>query len=63
MIKLNIEDYCQDCPLFEAHTDKLYDDNHSTNIFVYCEHKFICKRIHDHLLTKLKEQENGKEEN
>lgn len=57
MIELNIEDYCQECPEFEACTDKLYAGNLSINIFVYCEH------IHDHLLKKLKEQKNGKEEN
>lgn len=34
MIKLNIEDYCQDCPEFEARGDKLYADNLSTNTFM-----------------------------
>lgn len=63
MIKLNIEDYCQDCPEFEACGDKLYADNLSTDTFIYCEHKFICRRIHDHLLKKLKETTDGKEEN
>lgn len=57
MIKLNIEDYCQDCPLFEAHTNKLYDDNHSLITWIYCEHKNVCKCIPNHLLKKLKEQE------
>lgn len=63
MIKLNVEDYCQDCPEFEAHADKLYGDNRSLNTWVYCEHKKICKRIHDYLSKKLKEKENGEEEN
>lgn len=49
MIKLNVEDYCQDCPEFEARADKLYGDNRSLNTWVYCEHKKICKRIHDYL--------------
>lgn len=63
MIKLNIEDYCRDCPEFEARTDKLYVDGQVLLTYVYCEHQDICEHIHDHLLKKLKENKNVKEEN
>ena len=62
MITLNVEKYCHNCSEFEAQVDKLYTDRQVVT-YVYCEHKNLCKRIHDYLLKNLKEQENVKEEN
>lgn len=67
-IKLEVKDYCQDCPYFEATSSKFYADDKSLCTYVTCEHKHICDNIHNYLLDimlqkKLKEQKNGKEEN
>lgn len=44
MIKLELEDYCQNCTEFEAHTDTLFADEKA--IFtVRCEHKFKCENL------------------
>jgi hypothetical protein len=65
MIKLEIEDYCQDCPYFdEVSINRIYADNGLLATCIRCGHRDICSRIHDYLLDKLlKEKSDVKEEN
>lgn len=37
MIELNIQDYCQDCPMFNARTDKVYANSEVLNTYITCE--------------------------
>lgn len=67
-INLEVKEYCQKCPYFEATSSKIYANNGQLFTYVICEHKSVCDNIHNYLLDimsqkKLKEQENGKEEN
>lgn len=49
MIKLEVEEYCDDCPAFDAHVEKevlfagYFKQYYNTNIT--CEHKDKCKRL------------------
>ena len=55
MIYLNVNDYCQDCPEFEAHVEKdilKYEDFTSdkahlvgVNTNISCEHRDRCEEI------------------
>lgn len=56
MIKLNIEDYCQDCPMFEAVTDKLYANCTVLTTYVTCKNKEICNKIKIYLEAKQDEE-------
>ena len=56
MIKLDIKDYCQNCPEFEAKTNKavgrtLGGDTNYVHIVVSCENKDRCAAMHDYLKT------------
>lgn len=46
MIKLEVEDYCQDCPHFEADVDKqiLYagETPMICNTYIRCDHRMAC---------------------
>lgn len=56
MIKLNIEDYCQDCPMFDAVTDKLYANCTVLTTYVTCKNKEICNKIKIYLEEKQDEE-------
>lgn len=62
MIHLDVEKYCQDCPAFEAVTDRsianLGCDAVYIDIAVRCENKDRCKAIHAYLKEKTKEKTN-----
>lgn len=62
-INLEVKEYCQKCPYFEATSSKIYANNGQLFTYVICEHKSICDNIHNYLLKTIKEQENDKEEN
>lgn len=51
MIKLEVEEYCDDCPEFDAHIEKavLFDgySKEYCNTNITCEHKDKCKRLKD----------------
>lgn len=64
MIKLSLEDYCQDCNQFEPvakrtndPTYSIYDELDESSpekytyncIHVICEHTFLCRRLARHL--------------
>lgn len=71
MIKLDVAEYCHDCPDFEPEvSDKhiIYDDNGEYrrvlgNIYVVCEHYNTCHRFMTYLksrLAKEKGDDNGR---
>lgn len=67
-ITLEVKEYCQECPYFEATSSKIYTDNEILRTYVICEHRQFCDNIHNYLLDimlqkRLEEKENGKEEN
>lgn len=62
MIKLSLEDYCQDCNQFEPVAKRTNDTIYSMGseidapssenfncIHVICEHTFLCRRLARHL--------------
>lgn len=62
MIKLEVEEYCQECPAFEAvtkHPTVFYADSNirDCTTVVECEHRKKCKGIERYLRRKV--QENG----
>lgn len=63
MIRLCVEDYCQDCPEFEPETStvEVYDfisDEHLDTI-VHCEHQKRCDSFMRYLKYKLKESDKN----
>ena len=60
MIKLVVEDYCQECNDFEAECTKLSSDEESIFV-VQCEHRDRCGSVIGRLLAKLNAM--SKEEN
>lgn len=58
MIKLEVEEYCDDCPEFDAHVEKAvlfagYSKKYC-NTNITCEHKNKCKRLKDMIEKKAK---------
>lgn len=63
MIRLCVEDYCQDCPEFkpETSTVQMYDftlDGY-LNTIVHCEHQKRCDNFMRYLKRKLKESDKN----
>ena len=59
MIKLYVEDYCQNCPEFEPDVDKktMHADRKLINITdIRCEHRHICDMLINYL-----EKQHGRE--
>ena len=56
MIELNIQDYCQGCPMFNARTDKVYVNSKVLNTYITCENKDLCERIKTYLEEKQDEE-------
>ena len=63
MIKLVVEDYCQNCPYFDPVTYKLNTDyirsGRSVTTNVMCSDREKCNNIHNHLINELKELKGG----
>ena len=63
MIRLEVEDYCQDCKAFEPDTDRNMDFDdaqlYMTDTVVQCEKRNHCKRLVQYLERKLKAQEEN----
>lgn len=57
MIRLDIEEYCEDCPYFEAECDTIdrYADQGriATNTVVRCRNKDKCLRIEEHIRKRI----------
>lgn len=63
MIRLEVEDYCSNCPEFCPDVDRVNTELHSfdednvktiVDTIVTCEHKLRCKSIKKHLETRKK---------
>ena len=56
MITLDIEQKCEDCPLFEVGQEKeiMYADNEPRicNTRIYCKNSWLCKEIEERLKRK-----------
>ena len=68
MIRLSVNDYCQDCPEFEAEVLKgrmFYGFTEGADTIIRCKHYIKCQKIEKYLLERLKyrEKTDGKEEN
>lgn len=74
MITLRVEDYCHDCPDFEADVNKeevstaMWDDVMKKWDFpvincttIYCKHRYKCHALKEHLEKKAS-KENKKDE-
>ena len=60
MIRLDVEDYCQDCPEFEAEVlkdRKFYGFTEGTDTIIRCEHYIRCQRMEKYLSERLKYRE------
>jgi hypothetical protein len=55
-INLRVEDYCNDCPYFEAEVEHLthlpFMDGDCATHFIYCQHRHKCNHIKEHLEEK-----------
>lgn len=60
MIKLEVEEYCDDCPEFDARVEKavLFDgySKEYRNTNITCEHKDKCKRLKDMIEKEAKKR-------
>ena len=54
MLNLISENYCEDCPYFEAETNRLYSHDECILTCIQCVHANICCRIY-----KYAKKENG----
>lgn len=52
MIKLDIQEYCHNCPNFEAEVLKSINFKHEVGFSIRCEHRHICKNIQQYLNEK-----------
>ena len=58
MIKLKVEDYCQNCDMFEPESTSVIYEYGVTpeltiiNTSVFCKNKDICQRMYDRLKTQ-----------
>lgn len=59
MIKLNVEDYCQNCKNFEPIKNELYADLDNVCQVVTCEHAYICDAIFVHILNYLQKEKTN----
>ena len=57
MIKLNVKEYCQECPMFEADVEVNELStiiNNSTTTFIRCKRRFECNVIYKYLCDQFK---------
>lgn len=57
MIKLDIQDYCHNCPIFEPECVKYYADNKCTMTLVSCTRKGICANIKQYIEEQIARNE------
>jgi hypothetical protein len=55
-IKLNVEEYCQNCPEFEADIEKCHYTWGWNDTFIYCKHKERCEIVKNFLHRKSEER-------
>ena len=65
MIKLDVNEYCQDCPMFEADVDKRVfigpEGRRIAETVVCCERADACEQIHEMFEGQMKRREGGRE--
>lgn len=55
MIRLEVEDYCQNCKKFTPDIDKLYFHPDCATV-VACENRELCNYIHSQIYEQLKKE-------
>lgn len=56
MIKLNVENYCDNCPDFDPKVDVLISSAYPNFTYVICEHRNRCDAIAKHIEQVLKKE-------
>ena len=59
MIKLDVSDYCHNCPYFDAVTKVIYSDGKPFETHITCANAPKCYCIKIYLKTVLKEDNNA----
>lgn len=66
MIEVKVDEYCQECPYFEAESQT--SDNLDSGVYLYpgvrpvitttiqCEHRFKCRAIKNYLERRMEEK-------
>ena len=57
MIKLDISDYCNDCPEFDAETHTLYAWDRAAETRIACSNAEKCNRIKEYLESVMERKE------
>lgn len=68
LIILDVDEYCHECPNFEATVSKIFPKSKNEHVivartYVSCEHKCECDSIRDYLKKEMShgEKKNGNE--
>ena len=48
MIKLQIEDYCENCTMMDPETEPVYADNLTFHLAIVCRNRFMCANVYAH---------------
>lgn len=56
MITIHKATYCEDCPEFEAVTEKILHDGQVVQTKVYCSHRERCCRIYRHIKEQIERE-------
>jgi hypothetical protein len=64
MITLEVEDYCQNCPDFEAYVAKSHavaigrgmNEEQTNETVITCEHRHRCENLMNQIMRRLHEQ-------
>ena len=60
MIKLNVENYCQNCPYFDPISNRLETlDMNYVNTYVECSDRLKCEAIHNQLKKEIDALKEG----
>lgn len=55
MIKVRAKTYCENCPCFEAETNKIFQDDVYIT-YINCEHALLCDSIEEYLLKEMEKK-------
>lgn len=58
-VKLDVENYCNDCPFFEAETFHARNSEGTHLIYISCENKVSCSRLVQYLDSRAKRKGNS----
>lgn len=57
MIMLYKATYCEECPEFEAETERMFAGNKCAQTRVYCKHSKRCRNIYEYIKEQAKKEE------